>query len=212
MWLVLNGIIELNWNQLSNLSVSDWQGNTLYLPFTPGLCITFSVISIVKAITEFNVSRIHVSPKSWKTFCQSIPIYLDFLPFFATGAFFRIASLIVIMTYISTFGFISMVGMLISSIVINQIIFRGEMEHIPNWLIVFMSLFVPVCFSTSKTSSQKLIKIQLKTFFFQTLMSFIIYGGTMIALMIYVNGESEALNLEMNPEIIIDNQQESLDL
>ena len=43
-------------------------------------------------------------------------------------------------------------------------------------------------------------------------MSFIIYGGTMIALMIYVNGESEALNLEMNPEIIIDNQQERLDL
>lgn len=105
-----------------------------------------------------------------------------------------------------------MVGMLISSIVINQIIFRGEMEHIPNWLIVFMSLFVPVCFSTSKTSSQKLIQIQLKTFFFQTLMSFIIYGGTMIALMIYVNDESEALNLEMNPEIIIDNQQERLDL
>ena len=153
--------------------------------------------------------------KDWfkhKTFCQSIPIYLDFLPFFATGAFFRIASLIVIMTYISTFGFIPLVGMLISSIVINQIIFRGEMEHIPNWLIVFMSLFVPVCFSTSKTSSQKLIQIQLKTFFFQTLMSFIIYGGTMIALMIYVNSESEALNLEMNPEIIIDNQQERLDL
>ena len=39
------------------------------------------------------------------------------------------------------------------------------------------------------------------------LMNFIIYGGTLIALLVYVNGESETLNLEMNAEIILNNQQ-----
>ena len=80
------------------------------------------------------------------------------------------------------------------------------MDHIPNWLIMFMSLFVPVCFSINKTSSQKLIQIQMKAFFCQTLMSFLIYGGTLIVLMIFINGESEALSLEINPEIILNNQ------
>ena len=91
--------------------------------------------------------------------------------------------------------------------VINLIIFRGELDHIPSWLIMCMSLFVPVCFSTSQTSSQKLIEIQMKTFFYQALMNFIIYGGTLIILLVYVNGESETLNLEMNAEIILNNQQ-----
>ena len=57
-----------------------------------------------------------------------------------------------------------------------------------------------------QTSSQKLIQIQMKAFFCQTLMSFLIYGGTLIVLMIFINGESEALSLEINPEIILNNQ------
>ena len=205
LWLIFNGHIDLNLSQIS--SVSDLQGNTLYLPFTPAMCILFSIMSILSAILQFNVSRIHIILRSWVDFWKSIPVYFDFLPFFASGAIFRISSVIAIFTYFTTFGILPVVAMLISSMVINLINFRGEMDHIPSWLIMCMSLFVPVCFSTSQTSSQKLIEIQMKTFFYQALMNFIIYGGTLIALLVYVNGESETLNLEMNAEIILNNQQ-----
>ena len=90
LWLVLNGIIVIDWNQLVQLSFEDAQGNQIFLPYTASLCIMFSVVSILKAILEFNVSRMHVpAMKSWSTFLTSLPVYLDFLPFLATSAFFR---------------------------------------------------------------------------------------------------------------------------
>ena len=85
LWLVLNGIIVIDWNQLVQLSFEDAQGNQIFLPYTASLCIMFSVVSILKAILEFNVSRMHVpAMKSWSTFLISLPVYLDFLPFLAT--------------------------------------------------------------------------------------------------------------------------------
>ena len=86
------------------------------------------------------------------------------------------------------------------------------MDHIPNWFIMFMSLFVPVCFSVNKTSSKKLILIQMKAFFRQTLMSFIILGSALIVLMLFINEASEDLKLETNSGIIFNNQEERLDL
>jgi hypothetical protein len=57
VWLVLNGVISLEWSKISTISFTDWEGNHIYLPFTSSLCITFSVISILKAVLEFNVTR-----------------------------------------------------------------------------------------------------------------------------------------------------------
>ena len=127
LYLYINGIIEIHWSQVTDYSISDFQGNTLYLPFTPLLCVTLSIVSILYCITNFNVSRIHVGVlKSWKCFWRAIPIYLDFLPFFITGTFFRIMSVIVIMTYFGFyFGLIPVVvAILISTIIINQFTFR----------------------------------------------------------------------------------------
>ena len=53
LWLVLNGIIVIDWNQLVQLSFEDAQGNQIFLPYTASLCIMFSVVSILKAILEF---------------------------------------------------------------------------------------------------------------------------------------------------------------
>ena len=90
LWLVLNGIIVMDWNQIVSLTFQDAQGNQIFLPYTASLCIMFSVVSILKAILEFNVSRMHVpSMRSWGTFWTSLPVYLDFLPYLATSAFFR---------------------------------------------------------------------------------------------------------------------------
>ena len=85
LWLVLNGIIVIDWNRLVQLSFEDAQGNQIFLPYMASSCIMFSVVSILKVILEFNVSRMHVpAMKSWSTFLISLPVYLDFLPFLAT--------------------------------------------------------------------------------------------------------------------------------
>ena len=133
------------------------------MPFTASLCITFSVISIMKAVMEFNVTRVHFeTPKLWSDFFKNLPIYFDMMPFLAAGAFFRIASIIFIMTYLQVLGLVPIIIFLIANIVINQITLKEEMDHVPNWLIMFMSLFVPACFSTKSTLNLR--RIQIKTF------------------------------------------------
>ena len=155
VWLVLNGVILWDWNQVTNLTFTDPQGNTIYLPYTTSLCMCFSVVSILKALVDFNVFRVHNVNKSdlntnyWSSFFLSLMTCVDFLPFLTSSAFFKIASLIGIMTYtFPYFGFVPLAAMLVLSIIINQIILRGVMDLVPNWLIIFMSLFVPACFNT----------------------------------------------------------------
>lgn len=156
MWLILNGVVDLDWNTLTSFSVTDLEGNTIFLPYTATLCILLSILSIFKSTLEFNLSGIHIQPlKTWKSLFQSLPIYLDLSPFLISAAFFRIASLIAIFTYLNIFGFIPIVTMLVCSIVINQVLLKNEMDHVPNWLILFMSLFVPCCFSTKSNPDLK---------------------------------------------------------
>ena len=109
------------------------------------------------------------------------------------------------MTYLWHLGFIPMGFMLIASLIINQICLRKAMNYVPNWLILFMSLFVPVCFSTKDVnqSRQKEAKmIQKKTFFYQTSASLLIYGSSILIIMILVNNSS--INYE--EEVILNNQ------
>ena len=108
------------------------------------------------------------------------------------------------MTYLWHLGFIPMTLMLIANLIINQICLRnGEtMNYIPHWLILFMSLFVPVCFSTKDSQRKTAFKmIQKKTFFYQTCASLLIYGGSILVIMILV--DKSAINYE--EEVILDN-------
>ena len=209
VWLVLNGVILWDWNQVTNLTFTDPQGNTIYLPYTTSLCVCFSVVSILKALVDFNVFRVH-NVKSdfnnyWSSFFLSLMNFLDFLPFLTSSAFFKIASLIGIMTYtFPYFGFVPLVLMFILSIIINQIILREVMDLVPNWLIIFMSLFVPACFNTKDPGNKNIDKIQARTFFWQTLASVIIYGSSIIAILVLVN--TPTINFNYNEEIILNNQ------
>jgi hypothetical protein len=85
------------------------------------------------------------------------------------------------------------------------------MDHIPNWLIIFMSVFVPVCFTSKmfKTAKdqQEMIKIQYKTFKLQTLASFISYTITLIVVLVYVNSPCTFPDFRYNQEIILSNQE-----
>ena len=44
LWLVLNGIIMLEWNQMMSLTITDWEGNEILISFAGPVCIVFSMI------------------------------------------------------------------------------------------------------------------------------------------------------------------------
>ena len=48
MWLVLNGVVLLNWDEVRTLSLTDWEGNTVFLPITASVSMIFSLMAIVK--------------------------------------------------------------------------------------------------------------------------------------------------------------------
>jgi hypothetical protein len=50
MWLVLNGVVLLKWNEMTSLTITDWEGNTVFLPITASVSMIFSTIAIVKVI------------------------------------------------------------------------------------------------------------------------------------------------------------------
>ena len=70
-----------------------------------------------------------------------------------------------------------------------------EHENIPNWLLVFMNLFVPICFTTK--DDEDISKVQAKNLKFQTWNCSIIYGLSLIALGLLVAFSQ----LNMNPDI-----------
>ncbi len=50
MWLVLNGVVRLDFSEDKSVSITDLQGNTLMMPFTASVCILFSILALVKVL------------------------------------------------------------------------------------------------------------------------------------------------------------------
>ena len=48
MWLVINGVVLLKWDEVTSLSITDWQGNTVFLPITASVCMVLSIIAVIK--------------------------------------------------------------------------------------------------------------------------------------------------------------------
>ena len=44
LWLALNGIIVLEWNDAISFSITDWEGNEILISFAAPLCICFSIL------------------------------------------------------------------------------------------------------------------------------------------------------------------------
>ena len=207
VWLVLNGVLDLGWDNLSSWTITDLEGNTISLQFTATLCIIFSVISILKSVVNFNVAKIHDSTLkslSWSGLAKSLPIYLDFVPYLASGAFFRIASVISILAFFNVMGLIPIVLFLIANFIINQITLRKAMSDVPHWLIMFMAIFVPACFSVKK-SRKKLVDIQKRVFFWQSTTSVVIYGASLILILTFVNNPDSGF--KYSEDLALNNQQ-----
>lgn len=168
MWLILNGKIARPWEQVGSLTVRDWHGNELHLPTTAAISLTFSLASIAKAIIDFNIIRVHIEDvSSARKVLQSVELILSHLPFLASAAFFRVATVIVLLTYVNAFAFLPVAIFWFcclaigyrrfqDTLILNLEIlyckilklFSFNLEKIPLWLISFISLFFPICFTT----------------------------------------------------------------
>ena len=47
LWLAINGVILMSWNNVISLSLKDWEGNELLISFTAPVCIFFSMLRYV---------------------------------------------------------------------------------------------------------------------------------------------------------------------
>jgi hypothetical protein len=50
LWMVLNGVISIEWSKISTYSFTDWQGNIVSLPIAASLSIVFSIFGILKVL------------------------------------------------------------------------------------------------------------------------------------------------------------------
>ena len=47
LWLAINGVILMSWNNVISLSLKDWEGNEILISFTAPVCIFFSMLRYV---------------------------------------------------------------------------------------------------------------------------------------------------------------------
>ena len=81
-------------------------------------------------------------------FMRFVRKVVDHLPFLTTAGYFRIASSILFITYLGTFAFIPIGIFWITLLFIGYQKFRLDLN--PLWLISFVSLFVPACFTMKR--------------------------------------------------------------
>ena len=92
--------------------------------------------------------------KKYMSFVRKV---VDHLPFLTTAGYFRIAASVLFITYLGTFGFVPIGVFWISLLFIGYKKFRLDLN--PLWLISFVSLFVPACFTHRRIARRYLIYI-----------------------------------------------------
>ena len=113
------GIIPKPWTDFGTSCFSDTKGNTFCLPQTSMFSMIFSVLSMFKALIEFNIINVHVS--NINGFYKIKWVFLsimDHLTFFVATAMFRIMTLVLLLTYLGIFaGFIPILSFLIVNLI-----------------------------------------------------------------------------------------------
>ena len=110
LWLVLRGILQLPWDRpLTSSCVGDSLGRVACLPSLPMASIFFSLLSILKALCDMNISSI----VSRTNHANSIPklgytchLIAQFCPFFVCNILFRTAAFSFIITFLDFWALI----------------------------------------------------------------------------------------------------------
>ena len=90
------------------------------LPTTATISLLFSAMSIMKAIVEFNIIRVHIDDiRDAKKFVKFVRHIFDHLPYLTVAAIFQMTSIALILTYLNQFGFIPIVALWIINLIIG---------------------------------------------------------------------------------------------
>ncbi|XP_059083079.1 uncharacterized protein LOC131880454 [Tigriopus californicus] len=205
LWLFLNGAI--NARSMTNFfTLQDWYGNTISIPMAFSLSIIFTCASILKAVVELNLIGIHVSCiTTWSKAKELMSLVLDFLPFLFLGTGFRIAAILVLLSYLNMFAFLPIAVVWLVTVIVNLRVVSNRTHEFPIWIISFFSLFFPNCFTIECSNGKQLDckTLQRRCFQLQTYPAMFIYGIglVMVALIVYL--PFERFNFIYSPDIIL---------
>jgi len=59
----LNGKTPRPWDVTGHVTMSDWHDNQILLPTTAAFSLLFSFLSVIKALVDFNIMRVHIEVK-----------------------------------------------------------------------------------------------------------------------------------------------------
>ena len=193
MSLMFNGIVEFDVTKPS-IVVEDLHQNEIKIPFFINLLI--SSACLMRSVYALNMPFFQTSQSS--DYSSKLGL-LDFVLFLMTSTLFKFGSLILLVGYFNLFAILPMITTFFIGIYVNNLTIREE-KNIPNWLLVFMNLFVPICFSTDENSN--ISRCQEQNLKFQTWNCVTVYGVAMIILGLLVN-----LSVyNMDPNIPINNE------
>ena len=107
--------------------------------------------------------------------------HLDSMPYLIISCCFKVLSIVIITTYLTTWSVVPILSVVISTFILTEIMSIGPNERAeqdaraPRWILFISSLFVTFISSTKKLS---------KLYAFQMLASVIIYISTLITLLL----------------------------
>ena len=90
-------------------------------------------MNVTVAVFTLNVKEVHGTENNISLW-TNVTLYFDFMPYLVTSTIFRITSLMMISTCLTTFTFIPVMGIIISSIVINEITLKGTIHKLRDHL------------------------------------------------------------------------------
>ena len=124
----------------------------VFLRFLPPSQVwKYGSFSIVKAMIDINIIRVHIDNiTSTQKFMQFVLKVVEHLPFLWIAAYFRIISTVLFMTYLGTFGLVPIGIFWITLLFIGY--HKLQLDMNPLWLISFVSIFLPACFTIKRVS------------------------------------------------------------
>ena len=171
--LMFNGIIEFKFTSAS-FAIKDLHGNNIPVPFFINFLI--SSVTLLKSVYSLNVP--FFKTQSTSKYFKKLA-WLDFVGFLVTSTLFKLGSLILLLGYLNLYTILPIIAIIFFGYAANSKTVRDH-QNIPNLLLVFMNLSVPICFTTKCT--EDISKVQAKNLKYQTWISSAIYGFSLMIL------------------------------
>ena len=154
LFLMFNDVIEFNFTS-NTFAVQDMHGNNIPMPFFINFLI--SSMTLLKSVYTLNMPFYKTESFS-KAFSKLA--WLDFTGFLVSTTLFKLGSLILLLGYFNMYAILPMIAIIFLGICANFATIR-DYTNIPNWFLVFMNLFVPICFSIKST--EDITEVQKRT-------------------------------------------------